>query len=77
VSRLATVALALGVSLLPGLALACPACANRGDGSTLSTVYFLGAMMVFPFGVAAAVVKVIQGVSRSEDAVETVSTENK
>ena len=68
---------ALGLVLLPAVAAACPACAGRGDGSTLSTVYFLGAMMLFPFGVAAAVVKVIQGLGESEDADETVSTENK
>jgi hypothetical protein len=45
---------------LPSVALACPSCANRGDGSTLSTVYFLGAMMLVPFCIAAVVVRVIQ-----------------
>ena len=44
--------LAAAVLLAPTLALACPACAARGDGEQLRTVVFLGVMILLPFVVA-------------------------
>jgi hypothetical protein len=52
--------------LLPGLVEACPACANRDDGSGFKTVYVMGSMILFPFGVAFAVSRVIKRVTHAE-----------
>jgi hypothetical protein len=58
--KLAPALFALAFSLIPSLALACPYCAMRDDGSGLTTVYLLGAMILFPFGVVAVVLRFIR-----------------
>ena len=56
-------ALSLATVLLPAVALACPAC-GRGDGGP-GTLYALGVMILFPFGVVAVVLRVIRSTSSS------------
>lgn len=50
-SRHFRLVLLLGAAL-PSWALACPSCANRGDGEQLRTVVFLGVMILLPFAVS-------------------------
>jgi len=57
--RLASTLVALGATLAPAAALACPYCAGREDGGIaqgLALVIFV----MFPFAVVAAVVKFIK-----------------
>jgi hypothetical protein len=53
-SRLAAACVAVGLSLLPQLAWACPVCAQRSDGGSMRTLA-LGAFVVMPWIVAATV----------------------
>jgi len=58
--------LALGVGLLPGVALACPYCAARTD-PTHRTLFFIATMCLLPFVVAGAVLAVIRKLDRKLD----------
>jgi hypothetical protein len=75
VKRFALAGVLVVAVLLPVASWACPACANRDDGSNGMVTYFLGAMMLFPFGVAAAVVKVIRGLNDDAQDADSVSKE--
>jgi len=46
-------------SLVPQLAMACPACAGRG-GFNLHTALVLGSMILVPFLIAGAVVQIVR-----------------
>ncbi len=50
----------LWLTLLPTVALACPACAGRDDGTSLRTFVVLGSMILLPFVVAGVVVEIIR-----------------
>lgn len=50
--------LLVAAMLLPSIALACPYCAARDDGGRAQT-YLLGSMILFPFGVAWVVRRVL------------------
>jgi hypothetical protein len=53
---------ALWVVLIPGLALACPACAGRDGGTTLKTFAVLASMVFVPFLVAGVIIKIVRGI---------------
>jgi hypothetical protein len=58
--------LALGVGLLPSVALACPYCAARTD-PTHRTLFFIATMCLLPFVVAGAALAVIRRLDRKPD----------
>lgn len=60
---MALAAACLALLALPGQAWACPSCAGRDDGGA-AKLGFIGAMILFPFFVTAAVVPVIRRAGR-------------
>ncbi len=60
-------ALLLAAMLFPSVALACPYCAARDDGGRAQT-YLLGSMILFPFGVAWVVRRVLARAEAEERA---------
>ena len=50
---------ALAFALLPAAALACPACGGR-DGWSLSALWVLASMILFPFVVAGVVLRIVR-----------------
>lgn len=57
--RAASALAALGITIAPAVALACPYCAGRDDGG-IAQGLALGVFVLFPFAVVAAVVKFIK-----------------
>ncbi len=51
---------AVAFAWLPAAAWACPACAGRGDGSSLKTLWVLASMILVPFAVAGVVVRIVR-----------------
>jgi hypothetical protein len=49
----------LASAVLPGTALACPACSAR-DGWSLSAFWVLGSMILVPFAVAGVVLRIVR-----------------
>jgi hypothetical protein len=47
-------------TLLPAVALACPACVGRDGGTSLRTFGVLAAMILLPFVVAGVVIQIIR-----------------
>lgn len=56
---LLTKVVALALWLLPGAALACPACAGR-DGWSLQALWVLASMILVPFVVAGVVLRILR-----------------
>ena len=54
------VLVSLGLSLVPFVALGCPACAAREGTASLKTLAVLAAMIFVPFAVAGVVIHVIR-----------------
>jgi hypothetical protein len=54
-------ALAIAATLAPAASLACPACAQGGGRGA---AYFIAAMIVAPYAVAAAVIRAIRSADR-------------
>lgn len=55
----------LSALLLPALAAACPQCAGRSDGGIARSLV-LGAFVMFPFVIVAAVLRVIRSGERDD-----------
>jgi hypothetical protein len=51
---------ALWATLVPAVALACPACAGRDDGTSLRTFAVLASMVFVPFVVAGVIVRIVR-----------------
>lgn len=51
---------ALWLCLAPSLALSCPACAGRDDGTSLKTFGVLASMIFVPFVVAGVIIHIIR-----------------
>ncbi len=51
---------ALWVALIPGVALACPACTGRDGGTSLRTFVVLASMVFVPFLVAGVIVGIVR-----------------
>jgi hypothetical protein len=57
---------AIAATLVPAIAQACPACANR-EGQGIGTLVVLGIMILFPFVVAVVVYPVIRSLNGRAD----------
>lgn len=55
-----TIAVMLWFTLTPSVALACPACAGRDDGTSLKTFGVLASMVFVPFVVAGVIIQIIR-----------------
>jgi hypothetical protein len=64
--RVARAAIVSAALMSPAAALACPACAGRDDGKGGRTAYFVGSMILIPFGIAAGAVRIIRRLDRDD-----------